>query len=1370
MTKRAVPDQIVSPLVLRHEAGEAAIVVVTHAGDKAPEDLLSSVEKALRSSGLSALRIGFSDLAPNPVAGLIKLTGEGFDVFSIVCEPDTLREPYTGLVNALNLQRNSYTKEGLCAVFWMPSWGLRPFVEHASHFLDFRNRIVEVDLDGHVLKLHAESPRFFVPPPPPPSFSTQHSEDMERLRKLLEKYDRVAVSGSTYFGWPGGPGALVRACLHQNRDSFCEAGGAYWLDGAAENWSGQLADLAPKMGVASGGRVEERLLAVAEYLQANPGALLVYNETRDPSRLRESLIEGLSPLQLGGRLVVITYRGDLNSQDFSSSQILILGESSSMQIDMAGERGERREFQFRLELRGHDSRITELAWSPDGKTIASCSRDRTIKIWDLASGKLSYEIQGRSPMWSVLWSPDSKKITSGSEDGAVELWDVASGQAIRRLEAHSDWVRGLARSPDLGSLASCSNDWSIKIWGAESGELIRQCIGHSGRVLSVSWSPDGSKLASGTGKGEIGVWDAETGRLLRKFGTNARWERSVIWSPDGNSIVSSSSNKTIRLWDPKTGRPQVLLEGHTGEITCVAFSRDGRIFASRSRDGTVRLWRCDLWEVVAIIEEPADHPVHNLAFHPTEPVLALLTQGDRRIRIVDLDFTALLGAPSAATSVKYSNAKVVLLGDTGVGKSSLSLVLTGYPFEPVESTHGRKIRLFKRSVAELDSERTETREILLWDLAGQPGYRLTHQLSLGEVTIALVVFDARNETDPFAGVRYWVRALQQAQRIQKERALPLKQFLVAARVDRGTLAVSQERIEKRMSELGFDRYFDTSAKENLHIQELHDAICGAIDWTKLPKVSSTQLFYDIRTFLLTEKGSGKLLSTVDDLYQAFLESEKKPSDPQNLRTDFETCIGMIGARGLIHRLSFGNRVLLQPEKLDTYVSAMVNAARREPDGLGYIHEKDALAGNFDVPSDERIDDSNQEALLLISTVKELLDHEIALRERSEFSFASTTYEEQPAGDSAAVPETRGDSDSILIFPSQFTRDFPWSPEPEGQAVIFEFEGAILNVYAPLMVRLWRSGLFIEQDKELYRNSGSFRARAGGCCGVWLKNIEEGRAQLRVFFIKDGNGRDASEETRAQFEEYVHTHLQRHALSLSRRRIFVCRACRTPVLDLAVRRRRELGHDTISCGVCERPIWILDHGERASAIGRSPRDSQSVAIVQMDQAADSGRDQDTAASILRGKKATEDFDVFLAHNSPDKLVVEAVAGELKKRGLYPWLASEQVPPQHWFPQVIRRKIPKIKSVAICVGPSGWGDWQAQELQDFVDQCAKENLAIVLVLLPGVGTLPKEVAFFEKTNWIRFHENTDETDILNKLEWVITGEYPLDLEDQAPLIAR
>ena len=234
-----------------------------------------------------------------------------------------------------------------------------------------------------------------------------------------------------------------------------------------------------------------------------------------------------------------------------------------------------------------------------------------------------------------------------------------------------------------------------------------------------------------------------------------------------------------------------------------------------------------------------------------------------------------------------------------------------------------------------------------------------------------------------------------------------------------------------IDDLGLDGFFETSAKEGWQITELKDAIEGAINWDALPMVSSSVLFDSIKQFLLEEKKQGRVLCTADDLFHGFLRTQPDDTDHDTLRASFETCVGRVESRDLIRRLHFGGLVLLQPELLDAYASALVQAAKSEPDGLGFIQEADALAGHFRLANEERVPDPVQEKLLLIATVEELLRHEIALKEAT-------------------------DQGVDLVFPSQFTRERPDAAgRPRDRQVTFAVPGTAARAFMPAWPCGWR---------------------------------------------------------------------------------------------------------------------------------------------------------------------------------------------------------------------------------------------------------------------------------------------------------------------------
>ncbi len=975
-------------------------------------------------------------------------------------------------------------------------------------------------------------------------------------------------------------------------------------------------------------------------------------------------------------------------------------------------------FALRQILRGHKAEINLISWSPNGYILASPSFDQTIRLWDTQKGEPLLILRGHSDsVYSVTWSPNGEILASASSDKTILTWSAKTGDLLESLKEISDMMLCVAWSPDGQLLASGSFDRAIYLWDVQTRKPVHAFVGHTGSVNSIAWSPDGTMLASGANDNSIRIWNVKSGHAIQSFATSNNSTFSVAWSPDGSMLASGSDDNTIKIWDVSIGRPTNILEGHNGYIICVSFSSEGHLLASKSEDGTIRIWRTDIWESIATLKETSSYAFSSLAFHPNAPILATLGRKDTVIRIWDIDLSTLLGSIPALPVRRYANAKVVLVGDSGVGKSGLSLVLTGQTFISTDSTHGRKVWTFDSKEMELDDGRRETREILLWDLAGQPGYRLIHQLHLNEVTVALVVFDARSETDPFVGLHHWDRALRLAQRLQGNAAPQLKKFLVAARVDRGGRSVSRARIDSLLHELGFIGYFETSAKEGWGIQELIEAIRESIEWETLTKVTSSELFQHIKSFLIAEKESNRLLSTVDDLYRTFVKSNPMISETEELRLQFETCIGRVESRGLIRQLSFGNLVLLQPELLDTYASALVNAVKDEPDGLGSIAEEKARAGNFPVPKDEQLKDKEQEKLLLIAMVEDLLRHEIALREQS-------------------------DEGSYLVFPSQSTRENPDLPDPEGKAVIFTFEGPVLNIYATLAVRLSHSGVF--KRKDLWKDAITYTAKAGGICGMFLRNIGEGRGELTLFFDQE-----AGEDTRFYFEDYIQTHLQRRAIaqSIQRRRTLVCSKCGFILTNQLVQLLMMHGSYSLDCPVCHTHISLLKEEEQ---IKKAP----DSLVSEMDTAADIKREREVALSVLQGRKELGDFDVFLCHNEVDKAKVRRIGERLQELGILPWLDEWELRPGLPWQRVLEMQISQIKSVAVFVGKEGVGPWQHMELEAFLREFVSRGCPVIPVLLSDASRKPQLPIFLKGMTWVDFRKRKSNS--IEQLVWGITGK--------------
>ncbi|MEV6241788.1 TIR domain-containing protein [Lentzea sp. NPDC051838] len=969
-------------------------------------------------------------------------------------------------------------------------------------------------------------------------------------------------------------------------------------------------------------------------------------------------------------------------------------------------------------LKADERRVTQVTWSSVGDLLTTSHGGEVVVCWQVSGDAPPRVIGELTEISDVDWHPTepvAAVVQRKDRDRPRQVMITRLGDGTTRDLCEIGQRSRIAWSPDGVSLALFNTE-SLTIVDVSTGEqrtvFTFTDLEHQSYLLRPRWSVNGSDIWAAAG-GTVHSEHLDGGLLTRfDFAMHAR-DISVREGPKALVAFTSPTRPDIVIIPIGLRGGENVLEGHTQLVTCARFSPDGAYLASMSMDNTVRLWRLEDWQCVAVLPRNDISGRGGLAFHPTKPLLAI--KDGNAVDVVRLDYQLLGTIGAAKTARRYANAKIVLVGDTGVGKSGLGLVMSGQPFAPTDSTHGRNVWTFEKSIETTPSGDVQTRETLLWDLAGQPGYRMVHQLHLNEVAVALVVFDARSETDPFAGVQYWSRALAQARRLDGAAAVRLKAFLVAARTDRGGTAVGTARIEQAVRQYGFDGFVETSAKEGWGVEELIRTARGAIDWDAVPVVSSTALFQSIKDFVLEEKRQGRVLSTVDDLLHGFRRVEQDETPAEDLLDGFTACLGRLESVGVIRRMAFGDYVLLRPELLDAYVSSLVQAAKDEPDGLGFVPEADALAGTFRMPESERLSNRQQERILLITVVEELLRREIALREVT-------------------------DKEVDLIFPSQFTRERPDAPRLPGQDVVFTFDGDLQLIYSTLAVRLSHSRFF--KKDEMWHNSATYRPDEGGTCGIASREIAEGRGELVLF-----HDEQVLPIARRQFEVYVVEHLEQRAAQVVVRRVRRCGPCDYVIDDEVVQRRLGRGQTTVICQICDGVVPITDEEQP----------DVRPAVAEMNSNANAQRDQDVAATTLKGKRDAGDYDVFLCHNVRDKPLVLKIAQQLEERGILPWLDIHDIQPGSRWQQEMAKGIEKSRSAAVLIGPAGPGPWHETEMELINDRSARDkNYRAIPVVLDGVGEGPELPGFLRV--WSTVDMRAADPDPIQQLVWGITGRHP------------
>lgn len=794
------------------------------------------------------------------------------------------------------------------------------------------------------------------------------------------------------------------------------------------------------------------------------------------------------------------------------------------------------------------------------------------KLGDMSKGPLRIVTQAHAgQVRSVLWDQERNAILTAGSDRAVRLWNAESLVNTRTL-LHSEQLSGTAWFD--GVIATACQDGSIRLFNADSDECKAVLTGHIGPVMALAGS--GHMLVSAGFDKTIRLWSVLSKRCLRVLEGHTETVTAIALSEDGRLLLSGSSDTLVRLWDVASGHCEHYFEGHTAGISAISWNRNQRVFLTSSEDLTVRLWDVEGKNCVKVLDghlyaakslKWSDDGLHAISadasrvlswkFEPNEvsPPKAKNTPAT---------------AQNVEKQIQYTNAKVLLVGESGAGKTGLSRRLAADVFEPSFSTLGAWATQWQLHSGE-NSE--VEREIWLWDFGGQADQRLIHQLYMEDAALAILVFDGQ-KSDLFESLAQWDRDLSRASN------RPFAKLLVAGRIDAGAVRATRADIDSFVKEKGYSEYLETSAKTSVGCGDLRSKVISTIDWTAIPWRSSPTLFKRLKEEIVRMKDEGKLLVRFNELRDT-LKIRLGVEESEFTDAQLKAVLSLLSGPGVIVELTFGGWVLLRPELINAYGQAVIQTMRDDAGELGCVSEERVLRGDLVYHDFERIP-QDEERFVLLAMQQQLLERGLCLREHV-------------------------DNCALLVFPSYYKRFRPPLTGHPSVIVSYDFAGVADDIYSTLVVRLSYTKPFVRL--KLWQDAADFSTASGALVGIKLtRNRGDLPDKIEVY-----SGRDTILADKILFIRFVHEHLKTRATRVNRRRHYVC-GCGEPMLNLeAAERRRLEGKQSVGCSYCDQRIPLLDELEQQYLTVQTEK-----RVRGLDEQADTELDNESKERALVGE--------------------------------------------------------------------------------------------------------------------------------------------------------
>jgi WD40 repeat protein/serine/threonine protein kinase len=347
----------------------------------------------------------------------------------------------------------------------------------------------------------------------------------------------------------------------------------------------------------------------------------------------------------------------------------------------------------------HDAKVLAVVFSSDGKSLVTASEDKTARVWEVATGRLlGAALRHANPVSAVAFGPGGKLIATGTSDGTIRLWEAAIGKPLDLpLFQQEGAVQIVTFSPDGKTLATAGDDGTARLWEIATGKPLATPLQHQGVIRALVFSPDGKTILTGSSDRTAQLWNVATGKLLVPPLAHQGFVAVVAFSPNGKTCATAGEDGITRLWDTATGRIVWATMPHQAAIWALAFSPDGKMVATGSWDNTARLWDAATGKPIG----PAlahGNSVEAVAFSPDGKTVATASEDDGTARLWETSRGRLLTEPlphsAGVWTLTFSpDGKTLATASGGLnsGEARLWDTATGRPIS-APLPHGAEVR------------------------------------------------------------------------------------------------------------------------------------------------------------------------------------------------------------------------------------------------------------------------------------------------------------------------------------------------------------------------------------------------------------------------------------------------------------------------------------------------------------------------------------------------------------------------------------------------------------------------------------------------------------------------------------------------------